>query len=404
MKRIAAILVALLACACASDGADIEPMIPQNAAGAFVGMRRGDFTRDMAPDEWWRLYDDRVLDALIAQAFAENRDLAIAAANLRQVRASLQEARSLRFPSTVTSGTAQRVREPALGPIPATETDFFDIGLDISYEVDFFGRVRSIISAARADTEAAEAALDVVRVSVAAETARAYADACAANATIAVAERTARLQQSTLELTQKLLNGGRGTGLSVASAAAQVHTTRATIPPLRAALDEAVFRLATLTGRPPAEASAEARACARIPQLRQPIPVGDGAALLARRPDIRRAGRSFSDCHTRRFDRIDRARAWRPRLFAVHAIQHRSAHRLELSQHARCAGAIGARPRRARRRLGSLRPGRASRFAGNRDDALRLRQRTRPPRHSSGGAKRKRRGRKARASSLSGGC
>jgi NodT family efflux transporter outer membrane factor (OMF) lipoprotein len=175
----------------------------------------------------------------------------------------------------------------------SSEFNFFDVGLDVSYEFDFFGRIGNSIKAARADVAAAKAALDVVRITVAAETARAYADACSANATIAVAERTAELQQSTLRLTQALFEGGRETRLAVVGAAAQLHTTQAAIPPLRAALDEAVYRLATLTGRTPAQSSAEARACSRIPQLRRPIPVGDGALLLARRPDIRQAQRQL---------------------------------------------------------------------------------------------------------------
>jgi outer membrane protein TolC len=101
------------------------------------------------------------------------------------------------------------------------------------------------------------------------------------------------LFQSTLNLTQAMLDAGRETRLSVASAAAQLHTTQAAIPPLEARLDEAIFRLATLTGRTPAESNTQARACSRIPQLRRPIPVGDGALLLARRPDIRQSERAL---------------------------------------------------------------------------------------------------------------
>ncbi|MEG2312607.1 TolC family protein, partial [Brevundimonas sp.] len=147
----------------------------------------------------------------------------------------------------------------------------------------------STIRAARADHRAAEAALEVVRVTVVAETARAYADTCALNAQVAVAERTIGLQGQTADLTQNLLNAGSGNGLDVARARAALEQTRASLPPLRAARDAALFRLATLTGRTPAEASEAAKACNTTPQLSQPIPVGDGSALLARRPDIRQA-------------------------------------------------------------------------------------------------------------------
>src|SRR5690606_3077775 len=148
--------------------------------------------------------------------------------------------------------------------------------------------------AARADADAAAAVLDVVRVSVAAETARAYADACSANARIDVAQRTIELQSRTVELTERLLQAGAGHGLDVARARSALGATRASLPPLRAERDGALFRLATLTGRTPAETSEAARSCARPPQLSQPIPVGDGARLLARRPDVRRAERELA--------------------------------------------------------------------------------------------------------------
>ncbi len=204
-------------------------------------------------------------------------------------------ARTGRLPTTSTSASYQRSRASAatVQGLPAgedaPEVDSYDVGLDASYEIDLFGRVESTIRAARADVRAAEAAFATVQVTVAAETARAYADTCSANAQIAVAERTLGLQRDTLRLTERLLEGGAGTGLDVASARAAVAQTSATLPTLRASRNEALFRLATLTGVTPGEASAAAAACVRPPQLGQPIPVGDGAQLLARRPDVRQA-------------------------------------------------------------------------------------------------------------------
>ncbi|MBB5771403.1 NodT family efflux transporter outer membrane factor (OMF) lipoprotein [Brevundimonas vesicularis] len=269
--------------------------LPVAGTGAFVGSASPTVSTAAARDDWWRLYEDPTLDALIQQAFAENNQLEAAFANLRAVRASLSEARVGRFPTTTTSAQAQRSRASAatVQGLPAgqdaPEIDTYDVGVQAAYEVDLFGRVESTIRAARADARAAEAALATVQVTVAAETTRAYADTCSANAQIAVAERTLELQRNTANLTQTLLDGGAGTGLDVASARAALAQTAATLPTLRAARNEALFRLATLTGRTPAEASQAAAACVRPPQLNQPIPVGDGAALLARRPDVRQA-------------------------------------------------------------------------------------------------------------------
>ena len=291
---------ALLLASCAVGPKAPDATLPPSASGVFLGAATPAVTAEAARDDWWRLYDDPVLDGLIGQATAENNELEAAAANLRRVRAALGEARAARLPSTTTTATGQYGRASAAtvpggnGGQPLDEGETYDVGLDVAYEVDLFGRVGSAIRAARADADAAAAALDVVRVSVAAETARAYADACSANARIAVAERTISLQGETAELTQRLLDAGSGNGLDVARARAALESSRAALPPLRALRDGALFRLATLTGRTPAEASGAARACQRPPQLSQPIPVGDGAGLLARRPDVRRAERNLA--------------------------------------------------------------------------------------------------------------
>ncbi len=311
IRRLSPLLTACAAsallAACAVGPRAPDASLPPPASGAFVsspqGVATGAVSTAAARDDWWRLYADPVLDGLIEQAFARNNELEAAVANLRAVRASLSEARAGRLPSTNANAAYSYGRQSAnsfnipgvpSGGAALDENETYDVGLDVSYEVDLFGRVGSTIRAARADADAQAAALDVIRVSVAAETARAYADACSSNAQIAVAERTIELQGQTADLTRRLLEGGAGTGLDTARAQSQLASSRAQLPTLRAQRDEALFRLATLTGVTPAEASTAARSCARPPQLTQPIPVGDGAALLARRPDVRQAERALA--------------------------------------------------------------------------------------------------------------
>lgn len=296
---------ALLLASCAVGPKAPDATLPPSASGAFIGSQSAAVSPDTARDDWWRLYADPTLDGLVQQALTNNNELEAAAANLRRVRAALGEARVGRFPGTTTSAGYQYGR-PSAATVPglpagatADEGETYDVGLDVSYEVDLFGRVESTIRAARADADAAAAALDIVRVTVAAETARAYADACSANAQIAVAQRTIELQSNTVDLTQRLLDAGAGNGLDTSRARAALETTRASLPPLNAQRDGALFRLATLTGVTPAEASDAARQCQRPPQLSQPIPVGDGAALLARRPDVRQAERNLASAAAR---------------------------------------------------------------------------------------------------------
>ncbi|WP_313102764.1 TolC family protein [Brevundimonas sp.] len=285
---------ALLLAACAVGPKAPDATIPAQGQGAFIGSQSASVSTEAARADWWRLYNDATLDSLIQQALTENNELEAAAANLRAVRASLSEARAGRLPTTNANAAFNRsqastITNPAANGAKLDDVDTYSVGLDVSYEVDLFGRVESSIRAARNDAAAAAEALEIVRISVAAETARAYADTCSANAQIAVAERTIDLQGKTVDLTQRLLDGGSGNGLDVARARAALEQTRASLPPLRASRDGALYRLATLTGRTPAEASEAARGCQSPPQLSQPIPIGDGAALLARRPDVRQA-------------------------------------------------------------------------------------------------------------------
>lgn len=254
------------------------------------------------PPRWWRLFDDPDLDRLVTKALEHNTDLRQAAANLQRARAALSEAHAARLPTGSASAEATHQRlglqslsgvSPGAGPGGVT-TDFYSVGYDATYEVDLFGGVTRSIQAARADYQAAQAQVDASRVSVAAETARAYADACSFAAQAAVARETARLQADTLDLTNRLYTGGRGTERDVAQAQVLYENARAQAPTFDAERRAALYALAVLTGDPPAVVDAAADRCTTPPSARRPIPVGDGQALLARRPDVRAAERTLA--------------------------------------------------------------------------------------------------------------
>lgn len=301
MKRAAPLAFALLA-GCVVGPKYRAPVTPAPAAGGFVEASAAPSTTTAAQPEgaWWRLYQDPVLDGLIADALAANTDLRQSAANLEIARGALRQARSARLPTTdlanqYSFGRRSVFGSPGSGFISGgADTSFFNNSFGISYELDLFGRVRRLIQAARRDYEAERALLDVTRVAVAADTARSYADACAAAEQRAVAERTVALLGRSLTITSRTLEAGRGTRLDVERARALVEQQRARIPAFQAQQAAALYALATLTGRTPAELPSTARACSATPRLRQPVPIGDGAALLRRRPDIRSAERRLA--------------------------------------------------------------------------------------------------------------
>jgi NodT family efflux transporter outer membrane factor (OMF) lipoprotein len=297
MKRNLALVAGLLLAGCAVGPNYVSPAPKAPAQGPLTEANAAAFVPAEPPADWWRLFDAPVIDRLVGEALAANTDLRVAAANLRQARAVLRETRSARLPTTTigASGSYGQVAGSTLGVNGAgPRGDSYDVGLDVSYQLDLFGRITRAIEAGRADVEATQAAYDLTRVSVVAETIRAYADACGAGRQLAVARQTLRLQQDTFDLTRRLEEGGRGTGLETSQGAALLEQTRAQVPVFEGQRKGALYRLAVLTGKPPAEAPADVADCETPPSVRQAIPVGDGASLLARRADVRAAERQLA--------------------------------------------------------------------------------------------------------------
>lgn len=249
------------------------------------------------PPKWWRLYDDPTLDALEENALARNTDLRVALASLEQARAALRGAQLQRTPQT--SLTVDPAYGQASGDANGVSTGLkpaavYDAMESISYDLDLFGRLRRSIEASKADVGAAEAALDLARVNVAAQTAGAYASVCSAGLQIAVTNRSIAVARQTLDVTQRRFDAGIAGINDVVRARTLLRQTAANMPALLAQQRGALYMLATLTGDPPEGFPPEVAHCASPPLIRAAIPVGDGAGLLARRPDVRQAERKLA--------------------------------------------------------------------------------------------------------------
>jgi multidrug efflux system outer membrane protein len=288
--------VSLLALAACAAGSDYVPPIASASQHAPLIAAGAPVSTDETPDRWWQLYSDPVLDRLIADALAANTDLRVAVARLDRARAGLREARNDLLPQTGSSAQPQYGRFPAnRRPFGADKEDWnVALGLNVSYELDLSGRVRRNIEAARGDVGAAAADAQAVRIGVVAEVTRAYVEAAAAAQQQAVAERVLGLLDRSLDVTTKRFQAGRAEKLDVARLSALREQRRAEIPPLVAQRQNALYRLAMLTGRTPGELPAEAAARTAPPAIARPIPIGDGGALLARRPDVRAAERRLA--------------------------------------------------------------------------------------------------------------
>jgi len=282
---------------CAVGPNYVQPALPVGAQQTAVSFDASVESKEGTPDAWWRLYNDPVLDGLLNEAFAANFDLKAAEANLAAARAILEGAKVARYPTTELSAASIRGRDPNTNQIlgltgrePRTQW-VYDASFDMSYELDLFGRVRRTIEAARAEASAAAAARDDLKVTLAAETTRAYVAVCALGEQIAVAQRNLALVSDQARMTEGRRQAGASSEFDVTRAQALVAGVRARIPPLEGRRRAARFQLAALIGRVPSAAPTDVLNCTVPPRLASLIPVGDGAMLLRRRPDIRESER-----------------------------------------------------------------------------------------------------------------
>lgn len=299
--RLATVGLGLLLSACQMVGPDYH--LPKDAAlnrpdlqGKIAG-QGADVMSAPVPADWWRLYQDPRLDELVRQAMTSNTDLRVAAANLSRARMQVEEAQSLGgFHSGVKMG-AQRLQESGEAyllteKVPVANVG--DIGISTSYQFDLFGTLQRGIEGAQANADATQAAADTARITLVADVVRAYTQVCAANEEQNIALHSLDLQQQSLTLTQRLRDAGRGDETQVTRSQTQFKSLRAELPRYNAARQAGLFRLSMLLAKPLAQLPAGITTCAELPHIAQLMPVGDGAALLKRRPDIRQAERRLA--------------------------------------------------------------------------------------------------------------
>jgi len=293
-----AILVILTGCAVGPDYH--RPPTPVDAH--YANAQEPGFSEGSTLERYWTGFGDPLLDSLIDEAITHNKDLAAATANLRAARAARRLAGFDQFPTATFSGgythnlyTAQQF--PGVDEHDR-EFDTADAGFDALWELDLFGRVRRNVEAARADVGVASATLQDARVSVIAEVARDYFVLRGLQDQLALTERNADNQLSTLKLTRVRLEAGRGNELDTARAEAQWRNTLASIPTLQASIATTMYRLSVLTGRQPVALNERLKP-QPLPNLPPLNSIGTPEVLLRRRPDIRVAERRLAGATAR---------------------------------------------------------------------------------------------------------
>lgn len=298
MARFVLLLpIALLpACSVGPHYVQTEPAVPASFASI-----PGTATVATVDAEWWALFRDPMLVELIDRAESQNRDLRVAEARLLEARSLWTAARFDLAP--IATSRAAYTNLQTSGSRSTFDNgrnyDLHEVGLDATWELDLFGRVRHSIKAARATEEAVAAQRDALLLSVRAEVALHYLLLRGAQAQLSVAQQNAANQAESLRIAEASLEGGRGNQLDVARATAQWNATRATVPQYQIDIDKSAHRIAVLCGAAPSEYRETLRINRVMPRPPAKVAMSDPASLLRGRPDIRVAERNLAAATSR---------------------------------------------------------------------------------------------------------
>ena len=254
------------------------------------------YTADAPIAQFWTVFNDDTLNALVGFALQRNHDLRIALANLNQARALRNETQFDLLPAFTAQAAHTKARisaDQALDGLPHSSK--LNTGsIDAVWEIDLWGRVRREIESSKASEQAAIADLHAVQVSVAAEVARNYFELRGVQEQFAVAQRNADNQRETLKIAEVRLDAGRGTEFDTARAQAQLNNTLAILPALQAAIENTIHRLSVLVGEQPNALSATLTPKIDLAALPRLVNIGKPEDLLRRRPDISAAERRLA--------------------------------------------------------------------------------------------------------------
>ncbi len=252
--------------------------------------------RDLATDSieavaWRDIVRDTTLVRLVETALRQNRDLESAIARIREFRADVGIARAPLFPG-FTANAGASTNQIAIGSAPPVSYDAFRITGDVSWELDFWGRTRRGIEAARADLAGQDAAQQAVVLTLVSDVATSYLQLLELDQERAIAERTLASRQSTLGLARQRFNQGLISELDVRQFEAQVSAPAATLAQVERARGQVEHRLSQLIGEAPRHIERGGSLVDAVTALEVPDSVP--ASLLARRPDVRQAERAFA--------------------------------------------------------------------------------------------------------------
>ena len=283
----------VLSVGCTSLGPDfVKPEVGEDHIWLEENKDISSAPQDQA--EWWKIFNDPVLNVLIGKAYNQNLPLQIAGLRIFEARAQLGIATGLQYPQTqLVGGSATADRLSENGPNFEQQFDSrftnYQTGFDAAWELDFWGRYRRGIESADTSLAATVADYDNALVSLTAEVARVYVNIRILEERLKIANENIELQKKSLRIATVRFNNGATTELDMQQAKTNLASTQVRVPVLIRQLRQAGNALSILMGMPPAVLTGILGESGVIPIAPEQIAVGIPTELLRRRPDVRQA-------------------------------------------------------------------------------------------------------------------
>ncbi|WP_458374663.1 efflux transporter outer membrane subunit [Pseudomonas laurylsulfatiphila] len=293
------LVLALSACAVGPDYQTPNTEAANITAATDGAAGQKNFDRSRFEGIWWQQFEDPTLNQLVTQSLKGNRDLRVAFARWKAARAIRDDISNDNLP-VVTSRVSSDLGK---GQIPGQTTDRvnserYDLGLDMAWEIDLFGRIQRNLESANAEQQSLEADLYQLQVSMIAELVDAYGQLRGAQLREKIALANLENQQESRKITINLRDAGVGDQLDVERADARLASVEASVPQLQAEQVREKNRIATLLGERPDKLPVDLSP-KDLPAIAKALPIGNPGELLQRRPDIRSAERQLASATAR---------------------------------------------------------------------------------------------------------
>jgi NodT family efflux transporter outer membrane factor (OMF) lipoprotein len=288
-QLLSAVTVLLLLAGCAAVGPDFVEPAADVPAGWSQPPQAGLVASPHELVEWWRVFDDPVLNELVETARRQNNGLEIAGLRVLEAQAQLGIATGLKYPQVqAAAGSAAYISPPDSSVIPSNYWDF-GLGASVAWEIDFWGRFRRGVESADAAFMASIAAYDQAQVLLTAAVVNVYNVVRSLEEQLRISRENVAIQQRSFEIAGVLYRNGADSELDMQQARTLLLSTQATIPGLEVALVQARNALSTLLNQAPGTVTAQLAKASGIPHIPVDIAVGIPADMLRRRPDVRQA-------------------------------------------------------------------------------------------------------------------